>query len=69
LNIWPELNDLIDNLADEIGVTKGEAIVKAISLLRIAVEAEREGKTLVLVDDATGEEVEIQGITPAASAR
>lgn len=62
LTIWPELNDLLDNLADEIGVPKGEAVVKAINLLKIAVEARREGKKLIVLDDATGEEEEITGI-------
>jgi hypothetical protein len=62
LTVWPELNDLLDNLADELGVTKGDAVVKAINLLKIAVDARKAGQKLLVVDDATGEEEEITGI-------
>jgi hypothetical protein len=62
LTIWPELDDMLDNMADELGVTKGEAIVKALGLLRIALDAKRDGRKLVVVDDRTGEEEEVTGI-------
>jgi hypothetical protein len=62
LTVWPELNDLLDNLADDMGVAKGEAVVKAINLLKIAVDARKAGHKLLVVDDDTGTEEEITGI-------
>jgi len=62
LTIWPELDDMLDNMADELRVTKGEAIVKALGLLRIALDAKRDGRKLVVVDDRTGAEEEVTGI-------
>ena len=63
IDLWPELSDMLDNMADTMGVSKGEAIVTALGLLGIAVDAEQSGKKLIVVDDATGEEEEIVGIS------
>jgi predicted transcriptional regulator len=44
LDISPELNALLDQLAEQTGSTKSELLRKAISLLEVAVEAKRQGK-------------------------
>jgi len=59
LSISPELDDLLDNMADEMGVPKGEAILKAIGLLKIALDAKREGKGIGILDDELDVEQEI----------
>jgi hypothetical protein len=51
LTISPELDALIDNMAEDLGVTKGEAILKAIGLLKIAVDAHQEGKSIGILDE------------------
>jgi predicted transcriptional regulator len=44
LDISPELNDLLEQLATRTGGTKSDVLRKAISLMEVAVEAKRQGK-------------------------
>lgn len=57
ITVSPEIDALIDNMAEELGVPKGGAIGKGIGLLKIALDARREGKKLMVVDDEFEEEV------------
>lgn len=59
LEMSPQLNDALDNMAEELGVPKGEAVLKAFSLLKIALEARQEGKRLTIVDDRDDSEQDI----------
>ena len=59
LTISPELDTLLDNMSEELGVPKGEAILKAFGLLKIALEARREGKGIGILDDELDVEQEI----------
>jgi predicted transcriptional regulator len=44
LDISPELNALLEQLAIRTGGTKSDVLRKAISLMEVAVEAKRQGK-------------------------
>ncbi len=44
--ITPELNDQLEDIAGEVGGTKTEVFKKAIALMRVAVDAKRQGKRL-----------------------
>jgi predicted transcriptional regulator len=44
LDISPEANTLLEELAEKIGGTKSEVLRKAIALMEVAVEAKRQGK-------------------------
>ena len=61
LNMSPELDADLDNLGEELGVPKGKAILKALSLLKIAMDAKREGKRVAILDDRDDSEQDIIG--------
>jgi len=61
LEMSPQLDADLDNLAEELGVTKGGAVLKGIGLLKIALEAKREGKRVAIIDDRDDSEQEITG--------
>jgi hypothetical protein len=44
LDVSPDLNATLDKLANSIGGTKGDVLLKAIVLLDLAVDAKRQGK-------------------------
>ncbi len=44
LELSPEANALLEDLAEKIGGTKSEVLRKAIVLMELAVEARRQGK-------------------------
>lgn len=44
LDISPEMNDLLERLADATGGTKSDVLRRAIALMEVAVEAKRQGK-------------------------
>jgi hypothetical protein len=46
LEVTPELNRVIEHIADATGATKSEAIRKAIVLMEVAVEAKENGERL-----------------------
>jgi hypothetical protein len=51
LSITPELDALIDNMAEDLGLTKGDTILEALGLLKIALDARREGKIIGILDE------------------
>ena len=51
LSITPELDALIDNMADDLGLTKGDTILEALGLLKIALDARQEGKRIGILDE------------------
>jgi hypothetical protein len=59
LTVSPEMDDLIDNLADELRTSKGDAILTGIRLLKLAADARREGKRLAIIDDETETEQDV----------
>lgn len=61
LTLWPELADMLDDMADEMGLGKGETIVKALGLLKTALDARREGKKVILLNEEKDEETEVTG--------
>jgi hypothetical protein len=61
LRATPEFESLLTRLADRIGGTPGEAILKGLVLLEVALDARDEGKRLLIVDDKDGSEEEITG--------
>lgn len=50
LDISPELNTLLEQLAASTGSTKSEVLRKAIALMEVAVEAKRQGKKLGIAE-------------------
>lgn len=61
ITLWPELADMLDEMAEEMDLAKGETIVKALGLLKTALDARREGKKVILLDEASDEEIEVTG--------
>ena len=59
VEVNPELDATIDNMAEELGLSKGMTILKALSLLKTALEARSEGKRIVIVNDVENSEQEI----------
>jgi len=63
LDVSPELNHLLEELADQTGTTKSDVLRKAIALMDVAVDAKREGKRVYISDRAPeGASREIVGI-------
>jgi hypothetical protein len=63
LDVSTELNNLLQELADETGTTKSDVLRKAIALMDVAVDAKREGKRVFISDHAPeGASREIVGI-------
>ncbi len=50
LDVTPELNDLLDTLTKKMGSTKSEVLRKAIALIDVAVDANQQGKKLMIAD-------------------
>ena len=50
LDISPELNALLEQLAASTGSTKSEVLRKAIALMEVAVDAKRQGKKLGIAE-------------------
>jgi hypothetical protein len=46
LTLSPVLDEALTDLAGELGVTRGDAVLRAIALLKTAVEHRREGKVI-----------------------
>jgi hypothetical protein len=63
LDVSPELNDLLEELARETHATKSEVLRKAIALMDVAVEAKGHGQKLYVSDQPpAGASREIVGI-------
>ena len=50
LDISPETNSLLEDLAGKIGSTTSEVLSKAIVLMQVAVEAKRQGKKIGIAE-------------------
>ncbi len=61
LTISPELDAILDNMAEEVHGSKGDAILKALALFKIALDAKKEGKRIGILDDELNVEQEITG--------
>ncbi len=62
LDISPELNALLELLADKTGGTKSDVLRKAISLMEVAVEAKRQGKKFGIAEKDQQLSTEIIGL-------
>jgi predicted transcriptional regulator len=62
LDISPELNALLEQLAATTGGTKSDVLRKAIALMEVAVDAKRRGLKLGLADKDTTLTTEIIGL-------
>lgn len=60
--ITPELNREIEQIADQVGGSKTEVLKKAIALMRVAVDAKREGKKLGIAEKSQSLTTEIVGL-------
>jgi predicted DNA-binding protein len=61
LGVSGEMEERIEELAHRTGDTKAEVLNKAIGLYKLASDAARSGKRVVIVDDERDEENEIVG--------
>lgn len=50
LEIGADLDAMMEEMAEDLGVPKGSLILKAIGLLKLAVDARSEGKTIGIID-------------------
>ena len=62
LDISPELNALLEQLASETGGTKSDVLRKAIALMEVAVDAKRRGLKLGLAEKDQTLTTEIIGL-------
>jgi predicted transcriptional regulator len=62
LDISPELNELLADLAYKMGGSKSDVLRKAIALMEIAVEAKRQGKKFGIAEKDQPLATEIVGI-------
>ncbi len=62
LDVSPELNELLENLAASTGGTKSDVLRKAIALIEIAANAKRDGLKLGLAEQNQELKTEIVGI-------
>ncbi|HEV7858499.1 MAG TPA: ribbon-helix-helix domain-containing protein [Pyrinomonadaceae bacterium] len=62
LDISPELNELLEQLAGWTGSTKSEVLRKAIALMEVAVEAKRQGKKFGIAEKDQQLSTEIIGL-------
>lgn len=62
LDISPEANALLEELAEKIGGTKSEVLRKAIALMEVAVEAKRQGKKFGIAEKEQPLATEIVGL-------
>jgi SOS-response transcriptional repressor LexA len=61
VEVPPEVVDLVLSLADQNGIEPGDVILKAVTLLKIVEDAQREGKGIAIVDADLNVEQEIRG--------
>jgi predicted transcriptional regulator len=62
LDVSPELNETLDELAQETGTTKSDILRKAIALMEVAVEAKQHQNRLGIFDQQQHLVREIVGI-------
>jgi hypothetical protein len=62
LTITPELDGILEDMSEDLGLSKGRTIIKALELLQVALDARKEGKGIAIVDDDLNVEQEILGL-------
>jgi metal-responsive CopG/Arc/MetJ family transcriptional regulator len=62
LQVSAELNDMLEEIANETGSNRTEVIRQALALMKVAHEAKRRGKRVGFVSDPDKLETEIVGL-------
>lgn len=62
LEVSPQLNNLLEHLADQLGVTKSDVLRKAVVLMKVAVEANQQGKKMGIAEKDQPLSTEIVGL-------
>jgi len=62
IDVSPELNETLENLADNANLTKSEILRRAIALMKVAAQAQEKGQKLVVIDQDQKAITEIVGI-------
>lgn len=62
LDITPETNTLLENMAASIGGTKSDVLRKGIALMQVAIEAKRQGKKFGIAEKDQTLATEIVGL-------
>jgi hypothetical protein len=62
LEVSPEFYTVLQNLSSEIHISEGDVLKKALTLLRIAVEAEKRGQKIGIVEKKQPVDTEIVGV-------
>jgi predicted transcriptional regulator len=62
IDVSPELNEALENLADNANLTKSEILRRAIALMKVAAQAQEKGQKLVVIDQDQKAITEIVGI-------
>ncbi len=62
LQVSPELNNILENIAESSFSTKTDVIRQALALVKIAHDAKRSGKHIGLVADSSKLDTEIVGL-------
>jgi predicted transcriptional regulator len=62
VDVSPELNETLDQLADNAHLTKSEILRRAIALIKVAAQAHEKGQKLALIDKDQQGMTEIIGI-------
>ncbi|MEB3309430.1 MAG: ribbon-helix-helix protein, CopG family [Snowella sp.] len=62
VDVSPELNQTLDQLADNAHLTKSEILRRAIALMKVAAQAHEKGQKLALIDQDQPAATEIVGI-------
>ena len=57
IDLSPEINDRLTEIAKEQGITKAEAMRKAFALLSISEKEKKEGNTLGIIHEGDGKPV------------
>ncbi len=64
LNISPELDEAMKSMAVALDGSKSEVFVRALTLMRLAIDAKKAGKRLCIADEDLNVETEIHGFGP-----
>jgi predicted transcriptional regulator len=62
VDVSPELNETLDQLAENAHLTKSEILRRAIALIKVAAQAHEKGQKLALIDKDQQGMTEIIGI-------
>ncbi|MDJ0677438.1 MAG: ribbon-helix-helix protein, CopG family [Calothrix sp. MO_167.B42] len=62
LDVSPEVNEIINELAHKSGVSKSDILRKSIALMELAVKAKARGEKVAFVDENQVVNTEIVGI-------